>query len=130
MWQWLMTKYRRAKVIQDRQITFYETDNWTASDLCSGCDLGLPPTFALGATLITPHDLVKSFEVLSLAAMTSGLPNPDRTYSFGDSILIGVSFEHPYSHSLKGCLMHTLMISLQLKIAMSNVELSMVLIVL
>jgi hypothetical protein len=111
-------------------MTFSENDNWTASDLCSGCDLGQPPTFALGATLIAPHDLAKSFEVLSLATLTSGLPNPDITSSFSDSILIRVSCEHPYSHSLKGCLMHTLMISLQLKIAMSNVELSMVLIVL
>ena len=68
-------------------MTFSETDNWTASDLCSGCDLGQPPTFALGATLITPPDLVMSFEVLSLATLTSGLPNPDRTSSFDDSVL-------------------------------------------
>ena len=77
----------KQRKIQDRRITFDETDNWTASDLCAGCDLGLPPTFALGATLIAPRDLVKSLEVLSLAALTSGLPHPEVTSSFSESFL-------------------------------------------
>jgi hypothetical protein len=66
--------------------------------------IGLPPTFALGATFIAPHDLVKSFEVLSLATLTSGLPNPEITSAFSDSILIRVFFvihhtygKHPYN---------------------------------
>jgi hypothetical protein len=71
-------------------MTLSETDNWTASDLCSGCDLGQPPTFALGATFIAPQDLVKSLEVLSLATLTSGLPHPEVTSSFSDSVLIRV----------------------------------------
>jgi hypothetical protein len=53
---------------------------WTASD------------FALGATLIAPLELVKSFGVLSLAALTSGLPIPDRTFSLSDSVLKIVVF--------------------------------------
>jgi hypothetical protein len=61
--------------VKDRQITLKRQT------------FGLPPTFALGATLITPPDLVKSFEVLSLAALTNGLHNPDRTSSFDDSVL-------------------------------------------
>jgi hypothetical protein len=48
---------------------------WTASD------------FALGATLIAPLVSAKPFGVLSLATLTSGLPNPDRTSSFDDSVL-------------------------------------------
>ncbi len=51
---------------------------WTASD------------FALGATLIALQDLVKSLEVLSLATLTNGLPHPEVTSSFNDSVLFGV----------------------------------------
>jgi hypothetical protein len=62
---------------------------------------GLHPTFALGATLIAPQDLVKSLEVLSLATLTSGLPHPEVTSSFSGSFLIrGCSYTVPPPWSL------------------------------